>query len=115
VNKIAQSTIDNPTVDTNPSISNIEKQIVCPSDKTTHIVSVQSLPYCYAIMQHLPGIKESKEFGAAFFNRMPNLPLEKQTDENIRNEFKSVFKHASDEYKRSRLWDDVVRQVFQII
>jgi hypothetical protein len=62
-------------------------------------------------MQHLPGIKESKEFAGAFFNRGSIIPLEKPTDENIRNEFKSVFKHASEEYKKSRLWDDVVRQV----
>ena len=86
-------------MDTNPSISSAEKQIVCPSDNIIHTVVLQSLPLCFAIMQHLPGVKESKEFAAAFLKKGLGGPAKNSDNESIRKEFKSVFKKATEEYK----------------
>lgn len=87
------------------------REVTCPSDKLTHNVVVRSLPLCFAIIQHLPNNKRSKEFSGALITRMQTAESEKINDDQIRNEFKSVYKRASEEYKRSRLWDEAVRQV----
>lgn len=99
------------SVETNPTISNSERVIVCPNDSIKHNVVIKNLPLCFAILQHLPGVKESKEFGALFKNGVPPLPGVSSELENIRQEFKSIFKKATDEYKKCKFWDDTIKMV----
>lgn len=89
------------------------RKVVCPSDKQSHNVVISTLPLCYAIIQHLPKIKESKEFKGCLINRLKTAESEHPFDENenIRKEFKSVLKQFTEEYKRSKLWDDAVKQL----
>lgn len=111
--KLSQQTIDVQTVDTGPSLAPEERVIVCPSCKTKHRVNIPSLPLCYAIFQHLPGVKQSVEFQSALLKRIPGPQNNGigSDDETLRVEFKNVFKVATEELKKSRHWDDVVKQV----
>jgi hypothetical protein len=91
------------------------REVVCPSDKITHSIIIDSLAICYNIIQFLPSIKKSKEFSGALINRMKTAESEQaSSNEEIRNEFKSVFKRATDEYKQRRSWDETIKLVSQL-
>lgn len=109
--KLAQQDSKNGEFQTNAG-SNSEKLVVCPSDKITHKVVIPSLPICFQIIQFMPKTNESKEHSTGLFHRMQTAETEgSQNNEDIRAEFKSVFKQATEEYKRSRLWDETIKQV----
>ena len=99
MHKLGQQSIDNRSMETDPSISHPERIVICPCDKISHNVVIQTLPICFAILQFLPGVKESKEFSGMFGNKTPPLPAKNIEDESIRKEFKLVFKKATEEYK----------------
>ncbi|CAI2387586.1 unnamed protein product [Moneuplotes crassus] len=109
--KLAQHSIDDRSVETNPTISNMERVVICPSDQSTHNVVVQNLPLCFAILQHLPGVKESKEFGGMFKDKALPVPNEKVDLDSVRKEFKLIFKKATDEYKKCKFWDETIKKV----
>lgn len=91
----------------------MDTQIICPSDKSVHCVVPSSLPICFAIIQHLPKLKDGKEITNCFTNRLQTAESEHSAEENetLRREFKHVLRQFNDEYKCSKLWDDAVRQI----
>lgn len=106
---VSSEDYDSNTLGYNISSDDKISKITCPNDKQEHVVSINSLPLWYNIIQFLPKVKDSKELTGCLINRLKTAESEHKTEntETLRLEIKSFIKSYSDQYKQSKGWYEV--------